>query len=125
MDSGGSAVRKLRELLEKAGDAIDELRDAGDTMEELSSLTSDIMEDLSHVLQELSEMPTITIRPISSEIKEQGDALDSIFTDLIDSGDALRESMSSNTDILLDRSGRHQPAVRCHYRPDAGYSGWF
>lgn len=58
MDSGGSAVRKLRELLEKAGDAIDELRDAGDTMEELSSLTSDIMEDLSHVLQELSEMPT-------------------------------------------------------------------
>lgn len=94
-------------------------------MEELSSLTSDIMEDLSHVLQELSEMPTITIRPISSEIKEQGDALDSIFTDLIDSGDALRESMSSNTDILLDRSGRHQPAVRCHYRPDAGYSGWF
>ena len=41
-------------------------------MEELSSLTSDIMEDLSHVLQELSEMPTITIRPISSEIKEQG-----------------------------------------------------
>ena len=102
VDSGGSAVRKLRELLEKAGDAIDELRDAGDTMEELSSLTSDIMEDLSHVLQELSEMPTITIRPISSEIKEQGDALDSIFTDLIDSGDALRESMSSNTDILLD-----------------------
>lgn len=125
VDSGGSAVRKLRELLEKAGDAIDELRDAGDTMEELSSLTSDIMEDLSHVLQELSEMPTITIRPISSEIKEQGDALDSIFTDLIDSGDALRESMSSNTDILLDDLDAINRAVRCHYRPDAGYSGWF
>lgn len=78
-------------------------------MEELSSLTSDIMEDLSHVLQELSEMPTITIRPISSEIKEQGDALDSIFTDLIDSGDALRESMVQQYGHFAGRSGRHQP----------------
>ena len=47
-------------------------------------------------------MPTITIHPISSEIQEQGDALGDIFSNLLDDGDALRDAMSSNTDILLD-----------------------
>ena len=102
VDNGEDAVRQLRELLEQAGDAMDELREAGDTIEELSSLASGISDDLSDVLHELSEMPTITVQPISSEIQEQGDALGDIFSDLLDDGDALRESMSSSTDILLD-----------------------
>ena len=75
VDSGEDAVRQLRELLEQAGDVMDGLQKAGDTMEELASLTSDLSEDLCDVLHELSEMPTITIHPISSEIQEQGDAL--------------------------------------------------
>ncbi len=102
VDSGEDALRRLRELLEQGGDATDELRDAGDTIEELSSLASGITEDLSDVFHELSEMPTITVQPISSEIQEQGDALGDIFSSLLDDGDALRESMSSHTDILLD-----------------------
>ncbi|WP_295617956.1 GLUG motif-containing protein [uncultured Intestinimonas sp.] len=102
ISDSADAVRQLRELLEQAGDAMEELREAGDTIEELSSLASGISADLSDVLHELSEMPTITIRPISSEIQEQGDALGDIFSDLLDDGDALRESMSSSTDILLD-----------------------
>ncbi len=102
VDSGEDAVRQLRELLEQAGDVMDELREAGDTMEELASLASGISEDLSDVLHELSERPTITIHPISSDLQEQGDALRDIFSGLLDDGDALRESMSSSTDILLD-----------------------
>ena len=102
VDSGEDAVRQLRELLEQAGDVMDGLQKAGDTMEELASLTSDLSEDLCDVLHELSEMPTITIHPISSGLREQGDALGDIFSGLLDDGDALRESMSSSTDILLD-----------------------
>lgn len=102
LDSGEDAVRQLRELLEQAGDVMDGLQKAGDTMEELASLTSDLSEDLCDVLHELSEMPTITIHPISSGLREQGDALGDIFSSLLDDGDALRESMSSSTDILLD-----------------------
>ena len=81
---------------------MDELQNAGDTMEELASLTSNLSKDLYDVLHELSEMPTITIHPISSGLREQGDALGNIFSGLLDDGDALRESMSSSTDILLD-----------------------
>ena len=102
VDSGEDAVRQLRELLEQAGDVMDGLQKAGDTMEELASLTSDLSEDLCDVLHELSEMPTITIHPISSGLREQGDALGDIFSGLLDDGDALRESMSGSTDILLD-----------------------
>ena len=102
VDSGEDAVRRLRELLEQAGDVMDELQNAGDTMEELASLTSNLSKDLYDVLHELSEMPTITIHPISSGLREQGDALGDIFSGLLDDGDALRESMSSSTDILLD-----------------------
>ncbi|MBS6366833.1 MAG: apolipoprotein A1/A4/E family protein, partial [Clostridiales bacterium] len=99
---GADAVRQLRDLLEQSGYALNELREAGDTIEELSALASDICQDLSDVFQELSEMPTITIHPISSEIQEQGDALGDIFSNLLDDGDALRDAMSSKTDILLD-----------------------
>ena len=101
--SGGTdALHQLRDLLEQSGYALDELREAGDTLEELSALASDLCRDLSDVFQELSEMPTITIHPLSSEIQEQGDALGDIFSRLLDDGDALQESMTSSTDILLD-----------------------
>ena len=80
------AVRRLRELLEQAGDVMDELQNAGDTMEELASLTSNLSKDLYDVLRELSEMPTITIHPISSGLREQGDALGDIFSGLLDDG---------------------------------------
>ena len=102
VDSGEDAARQLRALLKQAGDVMDELQNAGDTMEELASLTSNLSEDLYDVLHELSEMPTITIHPISSGLREQGDALGDIFSGLLDDGNALRESMSSSTDILLD-----------------------
>ena len=102
VDSGEDAVRRLRELLKQAGDVMDELQKAGDTMEELASLAANLSGDLCDVLHELSEMPTITIHPISSGLREQGDALGDIFSGLLDDGDALRESMSSSTDILLD-----------------------
>ena len=101
--SGGTdALHQLRDLLEQSGYALDELQEAGDTIEELSSLGSDLCRELSDVVQELSEMPTITIHPVSNEIQEQGDALGDIFSSLLDDGDALQESMSSSTDILLD-----------------------
>ncbi len=101
--SGGEyAIRQLRELLEQAGDTLDELQNAGDTMEKLASLASDLSEDLYDVLYELAEMPTISIHPISSEIQAQGDALGDIFSGLLDDGDALRDSVSTSTDILLD-----------------------
>ena len=102
VDSGADAVRRLREVLEQSGDAMDGLRDVGGTMEEISDLASSLSEDLYNVFQELSEKPDIVIRPISSEIQEQGDALGDIFSGLLDDGDALRESVSNSTDILLD-----------------------
>lgn len=102
MDNGADTVRLLRELLQQTGDAMDELRRAGDTVEELAALATDLSEDLYDVLYELSEMPAITIHPISSEIRKQGDDLRDIFSGLLDDGDALRKSMSGSKDLLLD-----------------------
>ena len=102
VSSSADALHRLRDLLEQSGDAMEELQNAGDTMEDLASLASAVSENLYGVLRELSEMPAITIRPVSSEIQEQGDALGDIFSNLLDDGDALQESMSSSTDLLLD-----------------------
>ena len=101
VDSGADAARRLGEWLEQAGQAADELQEAGETMEELSALASDLSRDLCDVVQTWSEMPVIALHPISRDIQEQGDALGDIFSALLDDGDALRETMSNTTDLLL------------------------
>ena len=99
---GQDTVGSLRELLEQSGNVGNALEKVGNTAEELLGQTAGIGRDLADTVEELSEMPTITIQPISSEIQEQGDALGDIFSGLLDDGGALWESMSSSTDILLD-----------------------
>ena len=99
---GQDTVGSLRELLEQSGNVGNALEKVGNTAEELLGQTAGIGRDLADTVEELSEMPTITIQPISSEIQEQGNALGDIFSNLLDDGDALQESMSSSTDILLD-----------------------
>ena len=68
----------------------------------MASRASRLGEDLADVFWELAEEPTITIRPIDSAIREQGDALGDVFAGLLEDGDALRETMSAATDTLLD-----------------------
>ena len=99
---GQDTIGSLRDLLEQGGNIGSALEKVGNTAEEILGQAAGICRDLADTVEELSEMPTITIQPISSEIQEQGDALGDIFSGLLDDGDALRESMSSSTDILLD-----------------------
>ncbi len=101
-EAGQDAAGGLRDLLEQGGNVGSALEKAGNTAEELLGQAAGTGRDLADTVEELSEMPAITIRPISSEIREQGDALGDIFSGLLDDGDALRESMSGGTDILLD-----------------------
>ena len=96
------AAALLPELLAQGGDIADAFQGPGRTLEKLASQASDLSEDLAGILRELADDPTITIYPISSGLREQGDALGDIFSGLLDDGDALRESMSSSTNILLD-----------------------
>ena len=111
------------EAREAVGDLADSAADwTNENIEELNSLTAriswlidqlapilddavdvmDLVEDLADVFWELAEEPTITIRPIDSAIREQGDALGDVFAGLLEDGDALRETMSAATDTLLD-----------------------
>ena len=99
---GQDTVGSLRDLLEQGGNMGSALEKVRNTAEELLGQAAGIGRDLADTVEELSETPTITVQPISSEIQEQGDALGDIFSGLLDDGDALRESMSSSTDILLD-----------------------
>ena len=99
---GQDTVGSLRDLLEQGGNVGNALEKVGNTAEEILGQTAGIGRDLADTVEELSEMPTITVQPISSEIQEQGNALGDIFSNLLDDGDALQESMSSSTDILLD-----------------------
>ena len=99
---GQDTIGSLRDLLEQGGNIGSALEKVGNTAEEILGQAAGICRDLADTVEELSEMPTITIQPISSEIQEQGDALGDIFSGLLDDGDALWESMSSSTDILLD-----------------------
>lgn len=101
-ETSAAAVRQLKEALTQAGDAAAQLHKAGDTARQLSTQLSGMSESLSRIFRELSTRPTITIRPIDSPLREQGDALGEVFSGLLDDGDALRETMSSTSDTLLD-----------------------
>ena len=100
--NAADAAALLPDLLAQGGDIAEAFRDPGKTLEKLASRASSLGEDLYDVFQELAEEPTITILPIDSAIREQGDALGDIFADLLEDGDALRETMSAATDTLLD-----------------------
>lgn len=99
---GQKAAGSLRDFLEQSGSAGSRLQSAGELIEKLAGRVAGIGSDIADVVEELSEMPTITIRPIDEDIQAQGDALGDAFAQLLDDGDALRETMSNATDQLLD-----------------------
>src|SRR5699024_5800471 len=80
---GQDTVGSLRDLLKQGGNMGSALEKAGNTAEELMGQVSGIGRDLADTVEELSEMPTISIHPVSSEIQEQGDALGDIFSGLL------------------------------------------
>lgn len=105
LDAAGhtaDAASLLPELLAQGGDIAEALRAPGRTLEKLASRAAGLGEDLADIFRELAEGPTLSIRPIDSTLRQQGDALGDIFSSLLDDGDALRETMSGSTDILLD-----------------------
>ena len=105
LDAAGhaaDAASLLPELLAQGGDIAEALRAPGRTLEKLTSRAAGLGEDLADIFRELAEEPTLSIRPIDSTLRQQGDALGDIFSGLLDDGDALRETMSGSTDILLD-----------------------
>ena len=105
LDAAGhtaDAASLLPELLAQGGDIAEALRAPGRTLEKLASRAAGLGEDLADIFRELAEEPTFSIRPIDSTLRQQGDALGDIFSGLLDDGDALRETMSGSTDILLD-----------------------
>ena len=105
LDAAGhtaDAASLLPELLAQGGDIAEALRAPGRTLEKLASRAAGLGEDLADIFRELAEEPTLSIRPIDSTLRQQGDALGDIFSGLLDDGDALRETMSGSTDILLD-----------------------
>ena len=105
LDAAGhaaDAASLLPELLAQGGDIAEALRAPGRTLEKLASRAAGLGEDLADIFQELAEGPAFSIRPIDSTLRQQGDALGDIFSGLLDDGDALRETMSGSTDILLD-----------------------
>ena len=105
LDAAGhtaDAASLLPELLAQGGDIAEALRAPVRTLEKLASRAAGLGEDLADIFRELAEEPTLSIRPIDSTLRQQGDALGDIFSGLLDDGDALRETMSGSTDILLD-----------------------
>ena len=105
LDAAGhtaDAASLLPELLAQGGDIAEALRAPDRTLERLASRATGLGEDLADIFRELAEEPTLSIRPIDSTLRQQGDALGDIFSGLLDDGDALRETMSGSTDILLD-----------------------
>ena len=97
-----NAASLLPELLAQGGDIAEAFRDPGRTLEKLASRAAGLGEDLADIFRELAEEPVLSIRPIDSTLREQGDALGDVFSGLLEDGDALRETMSSSTDVLLD-----------------------
>ena len=96
------AASLLPELLAQGGDIAEALRGPGRTLEKLASRAAGLGEDLADIFRELAEEPTLSIRPIDSTLREQGDALGDVFSGLLEDGDALQETMSGSTDVLLD-----------------------
>lgn len=95
------AAALLPDLISQTGETVDAFQSVGRSLEELVSQVSTISAALYDVFQELADQPTITIRPIDSTIQEQGDAVGDIFSELLKDGDALRETMTSASDTLI------------------------
>ena len=95
------AAALLPDLISQTGETVDAFQGVGRSLEELVSQVSTISAALYDVFQELADQPTITIRPIDSTIQEQGDAVGDIFSELLKDGDALRETMTSASDTLI------------------------
>ena len=105
LDAAGhaaDAAALLPELLAQGGDIAEAFRTPGRTLEKLAARASGLGEDLAGIFRELAEEPTLSIRPIDSALREQGDALGDVFSGLLDDGDALQETMSHTSDLLLD-----------------------
>lgn len=95
------AAALLPDLIAQTGNVADAAQGTGKTLEKLVSQVSTVSEDLYAVFQELADQPSITIRPIDSSLREQGDAVGDIFSQLLADGDALRETMSCASDTLI------------------------
>ena len=96
------AASLLPDLAAQLGSLSESLRAPCKTLETLAAQGAGIGRDLAGVFLALSEMPTITIQPIDSNIIAQGDALGDIFSGLLDDADALGETLSDTTGTLLD-----------------------
>lgn len=84
---GESASALLKKAAETLGDACDQLRQAGDTF--------------SNVMSELADKPEISFDPVGEAVSEKGNLLDDAMSGLSGAMEALNETMSSSSDILL------------------------
>ncbi|MGN0967780.1 MAG: hypothetical protein ACI4O3_00805, partial [Oscillospiraceae bacterium] len=93
------------EYLEKAGeygsDAMSDLNAASETMGKAISLLRKATDQAADVIHELAEKPAIQFTPISSGLTERGDALDNALSQVLDQVNALNDTMSASSDILL------------------------
>lgn len=96
------AAALLPGLSEQLETLCEAFRRSGKVLEQLTSRGAAVGADLAGVFADLSQMPSIVLRPIDSTMREQGEAVSDAFAQLLDEGNTLRETMASGTEALLE-----------------------
>lgn len=102
MEHMSDALEALDTLAGYGENAADDLEKACDRFRQAFSDLTGIAADLSNVVQELADKPTISMQPLGSTITDRGDALSDAFSSLLDSADELNDLMAASSDTLLE-----------------------
>ena len=105
LDKAVGNLKLALSYLETAGgygsDTMSNLNKASETMGKAIALLRQATEKTSDVIHELAEKPAIEFTPITSDLTEQGDALDDALSQVLDQVDRLNNTMTSSSDLLL------------------------
>lgn len=103
------ALHSLSPMGSQGEELFSHLADTADRLEASAGHLSDMAEDLGDIVQDLSDRPAISFRPVDSVLTQASDDLDTAMTDLLDGMDQLTNTLSTSQDtVLSDLKAIHQ-----------------
>ncbi|MGN0985973.1 MAG: GLUG motif-containing protein [Candidatus Enterenecus sp.] len=106
LDRSVAHMSSALELMEQAGAygsaAMEDLDRAGECLGKAVTCLRQAADRVTGITAELAEKPAIQFQPIDSSLTEQGDALDSAISQVIDRVDALNSAMTAASETLLE-----------------------
>lgn len=96
-----NAKTEFKDMGDQGDEALNFLTQAMDSLNKGMSSMESVSNQISTVVSTLAQEPAISFTPINSSVTDQGDALGSALSQVINSASGLQNSVSSSSDTLL------------------------